>query len=202
VADNLPIPAGMSTPVTVYTTDRLVVRTWTDSESDLSRIYDTYQRWEVARWLGNPPATLKSPEEALSRAQGWRRFHDKHNGDRGVWAIEVKDTGVVAGSILLAPLSDGAGNLAPEQEIGWHLHPDSWGQGYASEAARGVIDLAWRVGLPEVYAVVYPENEKSLKVCQRLGMTHTGRTGRWFGAELEEFHLSRPAAVTVGPDAR
>jgi len=182
----------LATPETVYSTDRLVVRTWTDSDADLARILDTYRRWEVARWLGNPPATLNSLDEALQRAIRWRRFHDANAGERGVWAIEVKDSGIVAGSVLLAPLSDGSGQLAPEQEIGWHLHPDSWGYGYATEAARGVIDLAWRVGLPEVRAVVYPVNEKSLMVCRRLGMTHLGRTDRWFGAVLEEFHLTRP----------
>lgn len=177
----------------VYTTDRLTIRTWTDSAADVARVYDTYRRWEVSKWLGNPPATVGSEDEALTRIQRWRAFHDKYQGARGVWAIEVRDTGVVAGSILLAPLSYSAtGDLAPEQEIGWHLHPDSWGHGYATEAGLGVISYAWNHGLDEVYAVVYPDNEKSLKVCQRLGLTHTGRTDRWFGANLEEFHLERP----------
>jgi RimJ/RimL family protein N-acetyltransferase len=178
----------------VYTTDRLIVRTWTDREADVARVYDTYRRWEVSRWLGNPPATVNSTDEAAQRIDRWRRFHDTHHGTRGVWAIEIRDTGVVAGSVLLAPLShSGTGELATEQEIGWHLHPDSWGYGYATESARGVIDFAWRHGLDEVYAVVYPDNEKSLNVCRRLHMIHTGRTERWFGATLEEFHLSNPA---------
>lgn len=41
----------------------------------------------------------------------------------GVWAVERKGDGVVAGTQLLVPLQ-GA-------EIGWHCHPDSWGQGLA-----------------------------------------------------------------------
>ncbi|WBP90260.1 hypothetical protein [Kitasatospora cathayae] len=40
--------------------------------------------------------------------------------------------------------------------------------------------------------MVRPDNEPSPAVCRRLGMTPRGRTGRWYGMELECFHLPRP----------
>jgi len=43
-----------------------------------------------------------------------------------------------------------------------------------------------------VYAVVRPDNAPSLAVCRRIGMTPLGRTSRWYGVELEAFHLGAP----------
>ena len=77
---------------------------------------------------------------------------------------------LVAGTVLFKPLPNGVG----EVEVGWHLHPDSWGHGYATEAARAVIQRGFEAGLPEVYAVVRPGNEASLAVCRRLGMAAAG----------------------------
>ena len=91
--------------------------------------------------------------------------------------------------MLLKPLPNGVG----EVEVGWHLHPDSWGRGYATEAARAVVDRAFDDGLLEVYAVVRPGNEPSLAVCRRLGMQPLGRTTRWYHRELEAFRLEAPA---------
>ncbi|WP_242473398.1 GNAT family N-acetyltransferase [Blastococcus sp. TML/M2B] len=75
------------------------------------------------------------------------------------------------------------------------MHPDSWGHGYATEAAQAVIERAFAVGVPEVYAVVRPGNEPSLAVCRRLGMTPLGRMTRWYDVELEAFRLMAPVVV-------
>jgi RimJ/RimL family protein N-acetyltransferase len=91
----------------------------------------------------------------------------------------------------LKPLPDGVG----EVEVGWHLHPDSWGRGYATEAARAVIARGFSAGVPEVYAVVRPGNEASIAVCARLGMQPLGRFRRWYDVELETFRLVAPAVV-------
>jgi RimJ/RimL family protein N-acetyltransferase len=106
----------------------------------------------------------------------------------GCWAIEPLDGGPPAGTVLLKPLPNGVG----EVEVGWHLHPDCWGNGYATEAARAVVDRGFDGGLPEVYAVVRPGNEASLAVCRRLGMTPLGRVRRWYDVELEAFRLVAP----------
>jgi RimJ/RimL family protein N-acetyltransferase len=93
--------------------------------------------------------------------------------------------------VLFKPLPNGVG----EVEVGWHLHPDSWGHGYATEAARAVIDRGFDAGLPEVYAVVRPGNTASLAVCARLGMQPLGLFRRWYDVELEAFRLMAPAMV-------
>jgi RimJ/RimL family protein N-acetyltransferase len=180
----------------VFRTGRLVARPWT--LADVDRHFDMYSRWEVARWLGSAPAPLRSREESVARIERWslgirrdRRF--------GLWAIEVAETRVVVGSVLLVPipLTGEERPRPPEEggdvEVGWHLHPDSWGHGYATEAAQGALAKAWSDGLAEVVAVVYAGNEPSLRVCQRLGMEPTGPTQKWYGVELEAFRIRRPA---------
>jgi RimJ/RimL family protein N-acetyltransferase len=174
----------------VFETERLVVRPWTHADADVDRVFDTYSRWEVARWLGSVPTALESREKADAVVDRFAARADP-DGRYGVWAIEVRATGTVAGTILLVPLPDPGGTGNGEVEIGWHLHPDSWGRGYATEAARGAIDKGFADGLSEVFAVVRPDNERSLAVCRRLGMSHLGRTERWYDTELELFRIDR-----------
>jgi RimJ/RimL family protein N-acetyltransferase len=170
--------------MSVFETERLRVRPWTHDQADLDRLFDTYRRWEVARWLGSVPRALESPDEAPGVVDRWAARAD---GPLGVWAIEVRDTRLVAGTVLLVRLPE-----STEVEVGWHLNPDSWGHGYATEAARGAIAHGFAHGVPEIYAVVRPDNEPSLAVCRRLGMSSLGRTDRWYGTELEAFLIRPP----------
>ena len=169
---------------TALRTARLRLRPWTTADHDLARLVDLYGRVEVRRGLGGRPTV--PPAELVER---WSRVHDL---DRrfGAWAVERPD-GVVAGTVLFKPLPNGVGEI----EVGWHLHPDSWGHGYATEAARAVIDRGFAAGVPEVYAVVRPGNEASVAVCRRLGMAPIGRLRRWYGVELDAFRLMAPAVV-------
>jgi RimJ/RimL family protein N-acetyltransferase len=58
-----------------------------------------------------------------------------------------------------------------ETEVGWVLHPGSWGQGYATEAGRACLDWGFRdFELDYVTAMIQPHNARSLAVAARLGM--------------------------------
>ena len=195
-AHEAPLDQGAALAGHVFETERLVVRPWTAADAD--RHFDMYSRWEVARWLGSVPAPLESPEESVARIDRWAAL--TRRDDRfGIWAVEVADTGIVAGTVLLVPmpLTGEDRPRSPEEggdvEVGWHLHPDCWGQGYATEAARAAIGKGFAAGLSEVVAIVYADNEPSMRVCRRLGMEGTGRTDKWYGVELESFRIRRPA---------
>ena len=166
----------------MFETERTAVRPWRDDE--VERVFDTYSRWEVARWLGATPRALESPDQAAAMLGRWAERNAGLDLG-GIWAVERKTDGVVAGTVLLVPLPGGDG----EYEVGWHLHPDSWGQGLATEAARGAVALGFAGGLDEVFAVVRPDNTASLAVCRRLGMDDLGRTERYYGAELALYRL-------------
>ena len=174
----------MAAGETLLRTERLRLRPWTTSHDDLARMADLYGRAEVLRWLGGFPAI--PPAELVER---WARVHAL-DGRHGAWAVERPD-GLVAGTVLFKPLPDGVGEI----EVGWHLHPDSWGHGYATEAARAVIDRGFAAGVPEVYAVVRPGNDASVAVCRRLGMAPLGRLRRWYDVELDAFRLMAPVVV-------
>jgi RimJ/RimL family protein N-acetyltransferase len=193
--------------VVVTETERLIIRPWTRSDSDVDRIFDAYSRWEVVRYLGSVPRPLETRDQADGAVDRWAQ-RCTPDGRFGVWAVEIRATAVVAGTVLLVPLPepnrpgpgevdgdgkvDGPAGGEGEVEVGWHFHPDSWGHGYASEAARGVVDKGFVEGLARIYAVVRPTNEPSLAVCRRLGMTPLGLTDRWYDAELEAFRVDAP----------
>ncbi|GAA1629205.1 GNAT family N-acetyltransferase [Kribbella alba] len=172
-------------PKVVFETDRLVVRDWADSDGD--RVFDIYRRWEVSRWLGADPKVMTDRDSASRVIERW----NERNQDPlyGVWAVEEKSSGTVAGTVLLVPLPEPSDSTEGkgEVEVGWHFHPDAWGRGLATESARAAIAHGFKAGLGEIYAVVRPDNTASLAVCQRLGMRSLGRTTRWYGAELESF---------------
>jgi RimJ/RimL family protein N-acetyltransferase len=173
-----------------YETERLVLRPWREADAD--RFADMYSRWDVVRYLGRDPKVLEGGrDEALRRMARWAEL-GSDDGLFGIWAAEVRATGAVAGTVLLKQLPDADGNPTDDVEVGWHLHPDSWGHGYATEGARGAIAHGFASGLREIYAVVRPDNERSLAVCRRLGLEPLGLTNRWYDTELEAFRISAP----------
>ena len=175
----------------VIETPRTRIRTWRSDEAD--RFFDIYSRWEVARWLGAQPRALEDRAEAVDRIARWAAL-DAENPGEGRWAIERREDSRVLGTVILVRLPGVEG----EHEVGWHLHPDAWGHGYATEAAGAVLDQAFADGHDEVFAVVRPDNTASLAVAHRLGMAALGRTRRYYDSELELF---RATPCLPGPGA-
>lgn len=169
-------------------TQRLLLRPW--GEDDVDVIFAIYSQWEVARYLGATPKAMADRPAAEAALARWTRLCD---GRLGVWAIVPQQTGVPVGSVLLKelPLS-GDGGPSGDIEIGWHLDPAAWGNGYASEAATRVLEHAWTLGLAEVLAVTYPQNAPSQAVCRRIGMTPLGQTERYYDVRSELFRITRP----------
>ncbi len=83
-------------------------------------------------------------------------------------------------------------------EIGFIMHPDYWGNGYATEALTLVLDRAFDVhGLPKIEADVDPRNASSLKLLTGLAFRETGRKERtWFvgGQWCDSVYLQLAAA--------
>ena len=68
---------------------------------------------------------------------------------------------------------DAALPCAPAVEVGWRLHPDWWGHGYATEAAAASLRLGFESGgLDEIVAFTTTLNTRSQAVMERLGMVH------------------------------
>ena len=70
----------------------------------------------------------------------------------GTWAVVQRHSFIPAGTVFMQALPDGAG----EVELGWYLHPDSWGRGLASDAAAALLKRGLLSGLDEIWALPAP----------------------------------------------
>ena len=142
----------------VLTTERLVLRPVTAQDHAVLLAHWTLP--DVRRFLFDGEA-LSAAEVTETIEESAQDFNE---GGYGIWLIE-EGTGLV-GATGLRPLDDLG------LEIFYSLAPGSWGKGYATEAARAVMEHALvYLGLPEVLAEVDEENAASVAVARRLGMT-------------------------------
>lgn len=157
-------------------TSRLLLRSWV--EEDAPAFLDIYGRYEVIRWLGPEPrrVTVTTLESALERIRYREERIASLVAPLGLWAIVPLASGrdEPIGTVMLMPLEDDDG---PTDliEVGWHLHPDWQGRGYATEAARAVLDAAPAAGIEEVRALIDLDNERSQRVALRLEMPTRAR---------------------------
>ena len=139
-------------------TDRLLLRRF--AESDWRDLHAYYSDAECMKYtIGR----------ALSEGETWRSMatmlgHWQLRG-YGPYAMEEKTTSRVLGPVGLWFPQDW-----PEPEIKWGLARRFWGQGYASEAARAVRDMA-AAAMPDVslISLILPENTASINLALSLG---------------------------------
>ena len=171
-------------------TDRLLLRAWTGSDADAEAAFATLSHPEVWRWLGADPKPCPDVEAARRTCLRWAEVE---GGATGLWAVETPRVPGIApqpcGTVLVCPLPRSDGQPTDALEIGWHLHPDAWGHGIATEGALRLVDLARENGVERLHAVVYPGNDRSMAVCDRLGMTRLGPTQEWYGTTFVDHVL-------------
>ena len=166
-------------------TERLVLRRFT--RHDLDVLADLWSRPEVARWSGpRRPRAREEVREGLANHPGRAGTHPS----TAVLAIVPKGEERPVGIALLVPLPSSSGIDRDDFEIGWHLFPEAQGRGYATEAARALVERAAAGRIREVLAVTDPANEASQAVCQRLGMTDLGIRDDWYNSSLRAFRLA------------
>jgi RimJ/RimL family protein N-acetyltransferase len=174
-----------------FETDRLLIRDWIPAE-DAEQAFEIYSDPEVLRFLGKTPQE-KSVESQRAKLQKVVDHQTQlNNGTTGFWAIVLKTTGEIVGSVILKQLPDGENHPTGDYEVGWHLKKSAWGKGFATEAGRGAIKYGFTtLNLSVIYAVTHPENNASKRVAQRLGMIWQSRTDRYYGVKTELFRLER-----------
>jgi [ribosomal protein S5]-alanine N-acetyltransferase len=144
----------------ILTTGRLVLRPVT--ADDHAVLLAHWAAPDVRRFLFDG-AVLSAAEigEAIQAS-----VRDFAAAGHGLWLISEKGRPELVGTAGLRPLEDLG------LEIFYSLAPASWGRGYATEAARAVLEYALGpLGLPEVLAEVDEGNTASIAVLERLGMT-------------------------------
>jgi len=145
-------------------TPRLLLREW--READRARFAAICADPEVMRYFYRPPVERAACDASIDRMVA-------HNEEHGFayWAVELPGEAELIGAVGLSRVRSAGFPFAPAVEIGWRLAPAYWANGYATEAARAVLDDAFgRLGLTEIVAFTLPSNRRSQRVMQRLGM--------------------------------
>jgi RimJ/RimL family protein N-acetyltransferase len=146
-------------------TGRLWLRPWRDEDVEPFAAMNA-----DPRVMEHFPALLSRQEtEAMV---GRIRAHFAQHG-WGLWALEVPGVTPFAGFVGLNTVPFTA-PFTPAVEVGWRLAPAHWGSGYATEAARAALGVAFdTLELPEVVSFTVPANVRSRQVMERLGMHHS-----------------------------
>ena len=145
-------------------TARLKLEPFNDSHYEGLRVMDS----DPNVMLYITKGIVKTPEETWEGIRRVQARWDKYGFSW--WAIKEKSSNVIVGAACLQHLANVDG--AP-LEIGWRLVPKHKGKGYATEAAKAIIDFAAkRVKATYLVAVADPENMPSQRVMQRLDMTY------------------------------
>lgn len=159
---------------------------------------------EVSQWLTRQAGPL---EDYRTRFVAPERLAD---------TAVIELDGHVVGDLMLdvqdawgqAEVADRA--RGTQAELGWVLHPDHAGHGYATEAVRALLDVAFdELGLRRVTAACFAANDASWRLMERVGMrreAHTvrdslHRSGEWLDGMVyallaEEHRTAREAAST------
>jgi RimJ/RimL family protein N-acetyltransferase len=167
-----PFDASALTDAPLHT-ERLVLRPI--EASDAADVYEYQRLEEVIRYLPWPPRNrVEAYEHTAKRAAGRMLAAD---GDFFVFAAtlpgepSIGDAGSprdrVIGDFMVRVSSVEHAQL----ELGWVLHPDFQGRGYAREAAGAVLEFTFEtLGAHRVQAFLDARNAASAALCVRLGM--------------------------------
>lgn len=157
-------------------TERLVLRPFL--RGDEAAVLTYRHRADVCRYIPSDTLDEATAGEFIAYRLGLTKLSG--DGDRIVLAVEL--SGRVIGDVLIRieRLGDG------QAELGWVFSPDFGGRGYATEAARRLMDLSFsELGMHRVWAQLDPRNTASARVCERLGMRHEAhlRQDMWLKGE-------------------
>jgi RimJ/RimL family protein N-acetyltransferase len=168
-------------------TARLELRPIAEEDVEALAVLDAIPEIRVAidpfdEHLPEDPAALRAYERRLV-------------GHPGFLAAVERDSGAVVGWFQF----EEAGGRPAERELGYRLHPDTWGRGYATEGAAALLrDAFARPGVTRVYAHSLLDNPGSIRVMEKIGMTYAGPWS-YRGLPGAEYEALAPPSAPSGP---
>lgn len=139
-------------------TDRLYFREFT--LEDAAMLYDMHQDTAVTRYTGDP-----TPWDSIERVKsiisdGILPHYEKKIGR---WAVHVKADDTFIGWC-------GLKDMGGEVDLGYRFIPKFWGQGYATEAAKAVLEYGMKIGIKNIIGRASIHNIASVKVLKKIGL--------------------------------
>lgn len=177
-----------------FSTDRLIGRAF-DPETDAEAALTIYGDPEVTKWIGGE--TFSDVASMKERLEMGRARWAKHGEPHCLAGAFLRDGDVLVGAGLLKPLPDPNDEWTEDIEVGWHLARAHWGNGYATEIGRALIERGFALlEVDRLHAVVDPGNLRSERVAERCGMTRVGTTDAYYGKTLTHFVIERARETT------
>ncbi len=148
--------------MTVFTTQRLIVRRWRDS--DLPALLAVYGDGEAMRWVGDGKPITR--EECVKWLAVTSTNYERHG--YGMFAVELKEApGVIGFCGIVHPGGQ------PEPEVKYAYLRSHWGCGFATEAVTGLLHYGADAHcLQHIIATTAPANVASHRVLLKAGMQH------------------------------
>ncbi|WP_269583257.1 GNAT family N-acetyltransferase [Roseibium sp. Sym1] len=166
-------------------TERLVLRPMTLHDAEAIHAYQSLP--EIARYQYWEPRSL---EEIRGKLTEWTQMHRLEGEGTLAFAVETRGDGAFVGDVSLRVTSV----EARQGTIGFTLNPDHQGRGFATEACRALLRLAFEdLGLHRVFACCDARNIGSWRVMERLGMrreAHFREHALFKGGWDEEFYYA------------
>lgn len=131
---------------------------------DVQELYSLYQDIEIRRYF---PDGVLSYDDTKEELEWYINGHPQYP-KLGLWATVHKESGKFIGRCGLLPweIDD-----TLEIEVAYLLNKDFWHQGFATEAAKGIMSYGFeKLHLTRLICMMHPENVASQKVAERIGM--------------------------------
>ncbi len=151
--------------ITELETERLLLRQWQQSD------YPAFAKMNADPAVMEFYPNTLSREESDAMANKIENLIAKHGW--GFWAVELKNNNKFIGFVGLHEPTYSL-PVKPCVEIGWRLYNKYWGRGYATEAAKAVLDFSFnKLDLNDVFSFTPVSNLRSRAVMERLNMMNT-----------------------------
>ena len=157
----------------ILATERMLFRHF--EADDLEALHALYRDPEIRKYFPDGVLTLEETREELE----WFQHGHPMRPELGLWATIERSTGTFLGRCGLLPW-DIAG--VPEVELAYLIDKRRWGEGFATEAARAIMQYAeTTLRLERLICLITPGNQASVAVASKVGMSfereYTGTFG-------------------------
>ena len=147
----------------ILETRRLILRRLLPE--DLDSLFALYRDPDIRRYFPEGTLTCAETKEELE----WFLNGHPNHPELGLWATIHKDTHRFIGRCGLLPWTI---EQRQEVEVAYLLDKAYWGQGLATEAAQAIVQYGFeQLHLPRLICLIDPDNQASIKVASKIGMT-------------------------------
>lgn len=141
----------MESKTIIAETERLILRRY--KEDDLQDLFEYLSDMKVVEYEPYKPMTIDETKENLE----WRVGTDE------MIAVELKNSRKMIGNVYMGKRDFEA------LEIGYVFNRNYWGNGYAAESCKALMECAFSEGIHRIYAECDPDNKSSWKLLETLG---------------------------------